>query len=275
MYEMVWDKIMESYCGKAIVEVLKICRKYYCPDIGLYIGKFLWQIRTQFIQNKIIYTSNDEKNKLIKGKAFIGYVYDKTPDLYQTPFPIKSFVNKAVPEDIVVLYDKWMPDTKKNNYALLECIPTIKSNSCVGFGSIMYGYSYTTKKSHYFSKDAIIHVDESELLNVNVDKCCSPTFNKFIGVLLENVGTSIKEKDIINNATVLLKKYSEEKLYIPLFDDIIDVMINTYIEKFYPNRSSPFYINDEIYDLKNAEHTSHPFLAFIPRKCCCCPYVSA
>jgi hypothetical protein len=67
-------------------------------------------------------------------------------------------------------------------------------------------------------------------------------------VLLENVGTSTKKKDIINNATVLLKKYSEEKLYIPLFDDIIGVMINTYIEKIYPNRSSPFYINDEIYD---------------------------
>jgi hypothetical protein len=143
MYEMVWDKIMESYCGKAIVELLKICRKYYSPDIGLYISKFLWQMRKQFIQNKIIYTNNGEKNKLIK--AFIGYVYDKTPNLYQTPFPIKSFVNKTIPEDITLLYDKWIPFVEKNNYALLECIPTIKSNSSIGFGSIMYGYSYTTK----------------------------------------------------------------------------------------------------------------------------------
>lgn len=276
MYEIVWNKIMESHCGRAIVEILKIYQKYYCSDIGLYISKFLWQKRKHFIQNKIIYTNNDEKNKLIKGKAFIGFVYENTPNLYQTPFPMESFVNKTISKDIVMLYDKWIPNMKKNYYALLECVPTIKSNPNVGFGSIMYGYSYTAKKSHFFSRDSSIYVNELKLLNVNVDKCCSPIFNKFIGVLLETVRTCIKENDVINNAVVLSKKYSEDNLSMPPFDDIIDVMINNYItNRLYYHKQLPSYIKDEIHDLKNADHALHPFLAFIPRKCCCCPYISA
>jgi hypothetical protein len=59
-------------------------------------------------------------------------------------FEIKSFVNETIPNDIISLYNKWVPHIKTNHYALLENIS--------GFGCIMYGYSYVSKNLTIFPR---------------------------------------------------------------------------------------------------------------------------
>jgi hypothetical protein len=135
----------------------------------------------------------------------------------------------------------------------------------------MYGYVYVSHKSHHFSKDSSIYVDELKLLNINIDRCCSPHFNKFVGILVDNITPPNKENENINNSVVLSKKYIN-KLYIPTFNNIIDIMVNIYIKGCYHKRQRPDYIKDEINELKNANHISQPFITFVPRRCNCCSY---
>jgi hypothetical protein len=265
MYEAVWDKIMETCCKYAVIEILKVYRKYYNSDIAIYIGKFLWNLRKQFIEHVIRYTGG---RRSYGDKVYIGFIYDKTSNLYQLSLPSKNnipLINKNVPNDIISLYNKWIPHIDKKRYTILENV----SYPTTAHGSIMYGYCYVSKNSHYYSGDMNIYIDDLKLSNINVDKCCTTKYNKFVGILLNNVKNIRSDKDASDNAVALSEIYTDI-IYIPTFNDIIDTMINN-INSCYLSGTQPHYIKSEIAELKNIDYIPYPTITFIPRKCHCCP----